>query len=157
MIRDKIRPLRECAPTAVANFQHSTYGPPHRRAVIRTRALDQLRHNQEEQDNAVTWLPQQNREDFWSSTDKSAFVLCPAGNGLDTHRAWETLILGRVPVLTACPMNAMLFRGLPHVEVEDWSVLTTPGFLAARLNEILSRWNVYEFDRLHLQRYIRFH
>jgi hypothetical protein len=28
------------------------------------------------------------------------FVLCPEGNGVDTHRLWETLYLGRIPVVT---------------------------------------------------------
>ena len=28
-----------------------------------------------------------------------AFVLCPRGNGVDTHRMWETLYMGSIPIV----------------------------------------------------------
>ena len=31
------------------------------------------------------------------------FVLCPRGNGVDSHRLWETLYLGRQPILEPLP------------------------------------------------------
>ena len=53
------------------------------------------------------------------------FVLCPAGNGLDTHRVWEALLVGSIPVTASSPMDALL-RRLPVVIVDDWDEITLP-------------------------------
>jgi hypothetical protein len=54
------------------------------------------------------------------------FVLCPNGNGVDTHRLWETLYLGRIPVVTRSPtMEA--FASLPMVILDSWGDLTRAG------------------------------
>jgi len=50
-------------------------------------------------------------------------VLCPAGNGLDTHRLWETLLAGSIPVTAASPMDSLL-RRLPVLIVDDWEDIT---------------------------------
>jgi len=34
--------------------------------------------------------------------------LCPSGNGLDTHRTWEALALGLLPVVAASPLASAL-------------------------------------------------
>jgi hypothetical protein len=50
------------------------------------------------------------------------FVLCPDGNGVDTHRLWETLYLGRIPVVTrSCVTEA--FSVLPMVILDSWNDL----------------------------------
>jgi hypothetical protein len=54
------------------------------------------------------------------------FTACPRGNGPDTHRTWEALYLGSIPVVDV-PIAARL--GVPCVVVRDWSDVT-PDFLA---------------------------
>lgn len=45
-------------------------------------------------------------------------VLCPAGNGTDTHRMWEALYAGAIPVVERHPaLDA--FRDLPILFVDD--------------------------------------
>ena len=34
------------------------------------------------------------REDYWEAMISAKAVICPRGNGLDTHRTWETLYKG---------------------------------------------------------------
>lgn len=51
---------------------------------------------------------------------KSLFVACPRGNGLDTHRIWETLYLGAVPIVLEQEYFPAL-RGWPIWVVESWS------------------------------------
>lgn len=42
------------------------------------------------------------------------FVFCPRGNGIDTHRVWESLYRGSVPVLIQTPWSSFLRElGLP--------------------------------------------
>lgn len=51
------------------------------------------------------------------------FVLCPEGNGIDTHRLWETLYLGRIPVITFNPAMES-FKDLPILIIPSWKCLT---------------------------------
>jgi hypothetical protein len=46
------------------------------------------------------------------------FVLCPPGNGVDTHRMWETLAAGGIPVV-AKSIAMEPFRSLPILFVDD--------------------------------------
>jgi len=51
------------------------------------------------------------------------FVLCPRGNGIDTHRMWEALAAGTIPVVKRTPaLDA--FADLPIYFVEDFRSLT---------------------------------
>ena len=36
---------------------------------------------------------------FLSHLENSKYVLCPRGNGLDTHRFYETVLMGSIPVV----------------------------------------------------------
>jgi hypothetical protein len=54
----------------------------------------------------------------------SEYVLCPTGNGLDTHRAWETLYLGSYPIVEDNFCNRAIFKDLPVLFVEDFNSLS---------------------------------
>ena len=49
------------------------------------------------------------------------FVVCPRGNGIDTHRFWETLYRGSLPIVENSEW-AQYFKleGIPMVLVEDY-------------------------------------
>ena len=51
------------------------------------------------------------------------YVICPRGNGIDTHRLWETLYLGRIPIVKRCK-NTKFYENLPILFIDDWSELT---------------------------------
>jgi hypothetical protein len=59
----------------------------------------------------------------WLQTAKYAFVLSPAGVGLDCHRTWEALLLGCIPIVNAAKFTK-LFEDLPVLMVTDWSEVT---------------------------------
>ena len=59
--------------------------------------------------------------------------VCPRGNGLDTHRSWETLLLGRTMIATRGPLDP-LWAGLPVLLLEDWTELVAPGAEVRILN-----------------------
>jgi len=62
-----------------------------------------------------------NASTFHSMLRKTLFVPCPAGNGLDTHRVWEAIYLGAVPVILESE-----FCGdatWPVIVVKNWSEL----------------------------------
>lgn len=51
------------------------------------------------------------------------FVLSPPGNGVDTHRKWEALYLGAIPVEKRCPNNTY-YQDLPICFVDSWEQVT---------------------------------
>jgi hypothetical protein len=55
----------------------------------------------------------------WARQTEYAFVLSPAGNGPDTHRLWEALVLGCIPIVKRNFLAAFL-ADLPVLVVEDW-------------------------------------
>tara|TARA_Y100000592_G_C5481991_1_gene326199 strand:+ start:11016 stop:11867 length:852 start_codon:yes stop_codon:yes gene_type:complete len=54
----------------------------------------------------------------------SEYVLCPTGNGLDTHRAWEALYLGSYPIVEDNFCNRAIFDSLPALFIKDFESLT---------------------------------
>ena len=53
---------------------------------------------------------------------QSLFVACPPGNGPDTHRFWEALYLGAVPIILE-EHKVDAFKDWPHITVPNWNFL----------------------------------
>ncbi len=58
--------------------------------------------------------------EYMNDLDKYKFVLCPWGNGYDTHRLWETLYSGSIPVVKYHKTFENL-RSLPIVFVKSYN------------------------------------
>jgi len=73
------------------------------------------------------------------------FVLCPRGNGVDTHRLWETLYMDCIPIVKRhIAMND--FTDLPICWIDDWSEVT-PEFLESEYKRITqSTWNLEKLN-----------
>lgn len=57
----------------------------------------------------------------WINQTTCAFVLSPAGGGLDCHRTWEALILGCIPIVRRfnIPLENV-YADLPVLIVDNW-------------------------------------
>lgn len=51
------------------------------------------------------------------------FVFCPDGNGIDTHRLWETLYMGSIPIVKR-GINTEFYKELPICYVDRWVEVT---------------------------------
>ena len=68
------------------------------------------------------------------------FCVCPRGNGIDTHRLWESLYCRTVPVVKRLPAHRK-FNDLPILFVDDWSDVTEDK-LHTEYDRIMSvNWN----------------
>ena len=103
-------------------------------------------------------------EDFeicdWTSVDKSpinhkaykqnlqdnSFVMAPWGNGIDTHRFWETLYSGSIPITKLHHMYEA-FESLPKLLVNDYRVVTKE-YLQEYLEYLNNNINSYSFEQL---------
>ena len=73
--------------------------------------------------------PDLSLNNYWQDIADHEFVLCPAGNGLDCVRNYETLYLGSIPVMKRTLFSENFARhGLPVLLVDSLFDLT-PGFL----------------------------
>ena len=69
-----------------------------------------------------------NKYDAFVSSKKFAklmkqhrYVLCPQGNGIDTHRFWEALYRGCVPIILKSEWSLSLdYLNIPMVQLEKW-------------------------------------
>jgi hypothetical protein len=61
-------------------------------------------------------------EGYFDALGKYAFVAAPAGHGIDTHRVWDSLYAGAVPIVASSGLDS-LYRSLPVIILPDWDVL----------------------------------
>ncbi|OUW38372.1 MAG: hypothetical protein CBD44_00990 [Flavobacteriaceae bacterium TMED184] len=67
--------------------------------------------------------PNLNKKEYMAKLANSTFVLCPWGNGIDTHRLWETLYLGSIPITKSHP-TFNFDEELPILFVNDYDEIT---------------------------------
>ena len=74
-------------------------------------------------DRCVSNVEQNKYPNWLDDVMNHHYVLCPRGNGLDTHRLWETLYCGRIPILKI-DANNIYYRDLPILFVNEWEEIT---------------------------------
>jgi hypothetical protein len=89
-----------------------------------------------------------NRYDTWGAYTQHVFVASPRGNGLDTIRTWEALMLGCIVIVRRLPGECVLeelYHDLPVVIIDHWSSITRD-FLDRILSEYAQR--TFRYDKL---------
>ena len=76
-------------------------------------------------------------EEYLVEMKTHKFALSPPGRGIDTHRAWEALMVGTIPIMISTPLDS-LYDNLPVLIIEDWNILT-PEFLEKEYCRIFER------------------
>jgi FkbM family methyltransferase len=69
------------------------------------------------------WQSQAKLTTHYESISKYTWTLCPRGAGQDTHRLWEALYLGSIPVVLKSNLSP-LYAGLPVIQLESWDQLS---------------------------------
>ena len=81
------------------------------------------------------------RRQFLRDIRSSKFVFCPRGNGIDTHRIWESLYMGSIPIVKY-EKTHHLFTDLPILFIKDWNEINED-FLNEKYLEIIKNdWNM---------------
>lgn len=84
-------------------------------------------------------------ENYLMDLSRSKFVLSPRGNGLDTHRTWEALYLGAIPIVLSSSLDP-LFEDLPVLIINSWSEISEE-FLLEKYEEMSRK--TYRLERLY--------
>jgi hypothetical protein len=73
------------------------------------------------------------------------FVICPEGNGIDTHRTWECLYMNTIPIEKR-NINNQFYTDLPICFVDNWEEITED-FLEKEYVKITnSNWNLNKLN-----------
>ena len=81
----------------------------------------------------------------WPATLQAhLFVISPPGNGVDTHRMWEAVLNGAIPIVRQGVYESWL-SCLPYVAVASWSEITDD-LLHAAATKILDALDSRSFD-----------
>jgi hypothetical protein len=81
------------------------------------------------------------RRIFLEDIRNHTFVLCPRGNGIDTHRLWETLYMGSIPIVKRDSAHAG-WTDLPILFVDDWKEVTYERLIAEQKRIEATSWNM---------------
>jgi hypothetical protein len=83
------------------------------------------------------------RVNYYKDLKKTKFVICPRGGAVDTHRIYESLFFGCIPVIKTSFLDPMYRKLGGCWIVNDWNEVTE--------EECNNRWNnrVKEHIRLH--------
>jgi hypothetical protein len=80
----------------------------------------------------LEFKPKMNYREYLDELSRHYFCLCPRGNGIDTHRFWEALYLGVVPVIVNTKetdiqvfVDYIKEMSLPFYEVTDLDFFNT--------------------------------
>lgn len=111
----------------------------------RTHLRNVLRGQKFVTDDCVESVVQENYSSWINKVLDHQYVLCPRGNGIDTHRLWETLYLGRIPIVKR-EINTDFYSDLPILVVDSWDEVTE-NLLEKNLKR-LSDMNNFNLDML---------
>ena len=131
---------------AYLNFNISTY--PYERNYIYQKFKNE---NWVTTGNNDTTLD--SRIKFLRDIKSSKFVFCPRGNGIDTHRLWETLYMGSIPIVIY--ENAHhLFTDLPILFINNWEIITEK-YLNEKYIEFTNKnWNLEKLNQSYWNNFI---
>jgi len=88
--------------------------------------------------NSLRW------DKYINVLQNSYFCVCPEGNGPDTHRIWEALYSGCIPIVLSTTTPDLL-EDLPVLKVDNWESITIQK-LIKELDTIRKR--TYKFEKL---------
>lgn len=106
----------------------------------------------------ITWKdPKLSLSDFFNDLYDHKMVLCPVGNGVDTHRLWETLYCNRVPITIKVGNFKIyeLYKKLPVIILNTFEELLDKQNIIDQYTETINKKYDYSLlDPLHWKKII---
>jgi len=93
-------------------------------------------------------LTNQGRIRYLQNLRTSSFVLCPEGNGIDTHRLWETLYMGGIPIIIRNNHLPCVLDQLPVLQINTWSEILNSNFLELAWNNL--KKSEFDFSKIQM-------
>lgn len=99
--------------------------------------------------NGFSWNESQPFSDYITTLKKYKFSASPPGRGIDTHRTWESLMVGTIPIIIHTTQDH-LFENLPVIIIkpDEWNTITHER-LENEYKNIIANIDNYNFDILY--------
>lgn len=91
-------------------------------------------------------------KEYKEKLDNHKFILCPRGNGIDTHRLWESLYHGIIPIVEK-QIHYKCLEDLPAIIVNSFTEITEE-FLINKLDEFSKKQ--FNVEKLKVSWWINF-
>jgi hypothetical protein len=114
-MEEKLKHPKEYYGMVYMNHNISTY--PMERSYIYNLLKDECYITTEHGYNGVGF------DGYLNNIYNHKYVICPRGNGLDTHRLWEALYMGTFPIVKK-DINNSFYSDMPILFVNDWTEIT---------------------------------
>jgi len=96
-------------------------------------------------------------DDYLDDIYNHKFVICPEGNGIDTHRTWECLYVNTIPIEKR-NINNQFYTDLPICFVDDWEEVTEEFLEKEYIRITNAEWNLdklkFEFWKNKINNYV---
>ena len=69
--------------------------------------------------------------EYLRSLAQYKFSICPEGNGMDSHRIWESIYLNVIPIMLKTSFTILLKRSYPCILLDSWQDFDMPSILAS--------------------------
>lgn len=69
-------------------------------------------------------ISSKSRINYLNNLRKFSLVPCPEGNGVDTHRLWETLYMGGTPIIIRNNFLPSILDFLPVIQLNSWDEIS---------------------------------
>lgn len=71
----------------------------------------------------VPWIPELPFVEYAQALAMSRYSICPEGNGMDSHRIWESLYFDTIPIVKRSPFTEQLAKVFPCIILDRWEDL----------------------------------
>lgn len=93
-------------------------------------------------DKGVPFIENLPYREYIEKLSNYKYSICPEGNGIDTHRLWESLYLKVIPIANNNILNRYFSQYFPIILVDDWNKLDLEQLKANY--ETLNNWENYD-------------
>lgn len=94
---------------------------------------------------AVRGKNRNNMEEYFDNVVSHKFVAAPWGNGFDTHRMWEALYMGSIPIVRRCVFTSF-YEDLPVCLIDSWEEVTEEFLNLEWIRLKQMKWDKYKLD-----------
>lgn len=84
-------------------------------------------------------------ENYIDNVYNHPFVVCPEGNGIDTHRIWECLYMNTIPIVLK-NINNSFYTDLPILFLNDWEEMNEKFLYDSFMEMSYKEWNMDKLD-----------
>ena len=88
-------------------------------------------------------------KDYFNNLKDYRFILCPPGNGVDTHRIWESLLMNTIPILNNNNFSKNLVnKKVPVLVVDEWKELNDydENYFVSEYEKIFKNSDIQKFS-----------